>query len=245
MPKIKTLQQLYTFEEPPDNFALPRENQPSEHPSQSEATDAALLLRYHYQYGHISFQRLKKMAEQKEIPRRLKDIPTPACLACHYAKSTKWPWQHKYQKHYKPPHPPTLPGEVVSVDQMVSPTPGLIAQMTGNLNIKRYKYDTVFVDHFSRFSYVYLQKTATVEETLESRKAFESCAASHNVQILNYHADNGIFRANEWIKDCQSEPNPQGMYLSGVDSHHTNGIAERRIRDIQDSGRTMLIHAVH
>ena len=66
------------FEETPDNFVLPRENQPSEHPSQSEATDAALLLRYHYQYGHISFQRINKMAEQKVIPRHLKDIPTPS-----------------------------------------------------------------------------------------------------------------------------------------------------------------------
>ena len=87
---------------------------------------------------------------------------------------------------------------------MVSPTPGLIAQMTGKLTTKRYKYATVFVDHFYRLSYVYLQKTATVEETLESKKAFESYAASHIVQILNYHADNEIFRANDWIKDCQS-----------------------------------------
>ena len=30
------------FGEPPDNFALPMENQPSEHLYQSEATDAAL-----------------------------------------------------------------------------------------------------------------------------------------------------------------------------------------------------------
>ena len=63
--------------------------------------------------------------------------------------------------------------------------------MTGKLTTKRYKYSTVFVDHFSRFSYAYLQKTATVEETLESKKAFESYAAYHNVQILNYHAYNG------------------------------------------------------
>ena len=35
------------------------------------------------------------------------------------------------------------------------------------------------------------------------------------------------------------------MSLSGVDAHHTNGIAERRIRDIQNSGRNMLIHADH
>ena len=115
------------FEEPPGNFSLPMANQPSEYPSQSEATYAALLLRYHYQYGHISFQRLKKMAEQKVIPRCLKYIPTPAFLACNYAKSTKRSCRHKSQKNHKPPPPPTLPGEVVSVDQIVSPAPGMIA----------------------------------------------------------------------------------------------------------------------
>ena len=82
-----------------------------------------------------------------------------------------------------------------------------------------------------------------MEETLEAKKSFESYAASHNVQILNYHADNRTFRANEWIKDFQSEPNPQGMSLSGLDAHHTNEISERSIRGAQDSGRTMLIHA--
>ena len=185
------------------------------------------------------------MAEQKVIHQRLKDIPTPECLSCHYSKASKRPWQHKSQKHYKPPPPPTLPGEVVSVDHMLSPTPGLIAHMTGKLNTKRYKYANVFVEHFSQFSYVYLQKTVTVEETLESKKSFESYAASHNVQILNYHADNGIFRSNNCIKDYQSEPNKQGVSFSGVDAHLTNGIDERRIQDVQDSGRTILIHAAH
>ena len=125
---------------------------------------------------------------------------------------------------------------------MVSPSPGIIAQITGNLTTKRYKHATVFID---RFSYAYVQNTATVEENLEAKKALESYAASHNVQIINYHEYNGIFRANDWIKDCQSDPNPQGMSFSAVDAHHTNGIAERRIQDIQYSGRNMLIHAAH
>ena len=41
------------------------------------------------------------------------------------------------------------PGKVVSVDQMVSPVPGLIAQMVGFLMKQRYKYATVFVDQAS------------------------------------------------------------------------------------------------
>ena len=35
------------------------------------------------------------------------------------------------------------------------------------------------------------------------------------------------------------------MSFSRVDDNHTNGISERRIRDIQDSGRTILIHAAY
>ena len=91
------------FEVPPDDFALPTSNQPADHPSQSESAYAAMLLRYHYHYGHISFRCLKKMAEQGVIPRRLKDIPTPACLACNYAKATKRPWRNKSHNQYNPP----------------------------------------------------------------------------------------------------------------------------------------------
>ena len=35
------------------------------------------------------------------------------------------------------------------------------------------------------------------------------------------------------------------MTFAGVDAHHTNGLAKHRIRDIQDNGRTMMIHATH
>ena len=77
------------------------------------------------------------MAEKGVIPRRIKDITTPEYLACNYAKATKWPWQHKSQKQFKPPPYPTKPGELISVDQMVSPTPGIIAQITGKITTKR------------------------------------------------------------------------------------------------------------
>ena len=106
------------------------------------------------------------MVEQLVTPLRLKYIPTPSWLACHDAKSTKRHWQQKSQKQYKPPPSPTKPVDVVSVDQMMSPTPGFISQMTGKITTNRYKYATFSVDNFSRFSYAYLQNTATVEEIL-------------------------------------------------------------------------------
>ena len=78
---------------------------------------------------------------------------------------------------------PQKPGEVISVDQLVSPTPGLIAQMTGFLTGQRYKYATVYVDQYSKRSFVWLQKTASTVETLEGKMAFEQAAKDLNIQI--------------------------------------------------------------
>ena len=66
----------------------------------------------------------------------------------------------------------TALGELVAVDQLVFPTPELIAQMTGRLTTKRYKYATVCVDQDSRLDYAYLQKINTAFETLEVKASF-------------------------------------------------------------------------
>ena len=61
------------------------------------------------------------------------------------------------------------------------------------------------------------------------------------IKICYYHANNGIFKANGWVQDCIDKQ--QSLTYSGVNAHHQNGIAERRIRELQDLTRTMLIHA--
>ena len=132
---------------------------------------------------------------------------------------------------------------MVSVDQLVSPTPGLVAQMTGKLTTQRYKYATVFVDQASRLRFVYLQKDASADETIKGKLAFKQYAQNRGVTIRVYHADNGVFRANAWMEECHK--NRQGMSFAGVNAHHQNGIAERRTKEIQKLARTMLIHANH
>ncbi len=107
--------------------------------------------------------------------------------------------------------------------------------MTGFLMTKRYKYATVFVDQFSRLGFVYLQKTASAEETIDGKKSFEAFAKRHNVQIANYHADNGIFKAHQWMEACRKDQ--LGMAFAGVNAHHQNGHAERRIRELQELTR--------
>ena len=122
-------------------------------------TKCARLLKLHQQFGHVSFRRLKLMATQGVIPKRLAKCDVPACTACLYAKAAKRPWRSKTTPNYKPPESPTGPGRVLSVDQMVSPTPGLVAQMAGYLTTKRYKYETVFVDQYSKMGFTFRQKT--------------------------------------------------------------------------------------
>jgi hypothetical protein len=113
--------------------------------------------------------------------------------------------------------------------------------MTGFLTTKRYTYATVYVDQLTRFGYVHLQKTATAEETIEGKRAFKAIAGRQAIRIENYHADNGIFKANLWVESCKKAG--QGMTYAGVNAHHQNGIAERRIRELQELARAMLIHA--
>ena len=207
---------------------------------QQASTPEAELLIAHYRFQHISFSKLQEMARQGILPRKLAHCKIPSCSACLYGKATKRAWRWKLSKQTT--ERKTLkPGEVISVDQMVSPVPGLIAQMVGFLTRQHYKYATVFVDQASCMGFVYLQKTCTAEETIEAKGAFERYAENRGVKVQAYHADNGIFKAKKWVEECRQRK--QDLTFAGVNAHHQNGIAERRIRELQETTRAMLIHA--
>jgi hypothetical protein len=123
--------------------------------------------------------------------------------------------------------------DVAPLDMLKSPIPGLIAQMSGWITGKRFWYSTVYVDHYSRFGYVHSQKTQSADETLEGKLIFERKAALYGVTVRHYHADNGIFVSKAWKDDCLQKR--QGFTYSGVNAHFQSGIAERRIREVQDA----------
>ena len=199
------------------------------------------LLKIHYRFGHISFAKLQIMAKKGIIPRKYATCEIPICQACAYAKMVRRPWRNKPIRQNENNEITLKPGEVISVDQLVSPVPGFIAQMTGKLTVKRYKHATVFVDQASKLGYAYLQKSADADETVEAKKAFESYMQSLGLTVKAYHADNGIFRAHKWVNACNE--NKQQLTFAGVNAHHQNGVAERRIRELQELARTMMIHA--
>ena len=204
---------------------------------------AAQLLRCHHACGHMPFPKLQVMAKQGVIPRQLRNCPVPACAACLCAKASRRPWRSKTSDNRDEVLELPEPGDVVSVDQLASPTPGLTAQITGKLTTKRHRHATVFVDQASRLGCVCLQQTCSADETLVAKKAFEKHAEVRGVIIKGCHADNGIFRANAWVKQCRVQG--QALTFAGVNAHHQNGIAERRTRELQDLTRTSLIHATH
>ena len=213
---------------------------PTQQPEKPLESDAMELLRWHKRLAHTSFHTLQRMATLGILPARLAKCTKPFCAACQYGKQTRRPWRTK------PGTTPSLrtatrPGECVSVDQMESTTKGLIAQLKGILTKQRYRYATVFIDHYSRFSYVHLQQTLTSSETLEAKIAFEQYADSHGVRVEHYHADNGRFADNMWLDHLVEKR--QSITYCGVGAHWQNRIAEKRIRDLTEATRTSLLDA--
>jgi hypothetical protein len=161
----------------------------------------AELLLWHYRLGHLPFGRIKKLAQRGDLPSYLKDARTPRCASCMFGKAHRRPWRTKAPPNKQTIPPPTAPGAVVGVDQLISATPGFVGQMRGILTKRRYTVSTVFVDHYSGLSYVHPQLSTATEDTLEAKRAFERFAAAHGVSIRHYHANNHIFDSKLFIQE--------------------------------------------
>ena len=203
--------------------------------------DQAALMRLHEQHGHCSFAQLKQMAEQGIIPRKLAKVPPPKCPSCHYRKAHRKPWRtHKIDPKIKPT---TVPGVVVSIDQLESPVPGFVPIAKGQPTVRKYRGGSVFVDHASDFMYIHMHQHLTTDGTIDAKHAFERLAEQLGVRILHYHCDNGRFTDKAFVDDVWVAH--QTITFCGVSAHHQNGIAERRIRDITENTCTSLLHAAH
>ena len=201
----------------------------------------AELLRWHHRLGHLSFTTIKAMALANLLPRKLANCQSPKCAGCLFGRATRRPWRTKATPNKIQAPVIAAPGDCISVDQLESTSPGLIAQLKGRMTKARYHVATIFTDHHSDLSFVYLQRQATSEETVQAKQAFEKYARQCGVIVKHYHADNGRFADNAFIEAC----NQAGQTISycGVNAHFQNGVAEKRIRDLQDQARTMMLHA--
>jgi hypothetical protein len=153
--------------------------------------DQAELMRWHHCLGHLSFPKLKKLASNGKIPKRLAKVKPPVCAGCLFGAMTKVPWQGKEGESDHKVFVAAKPRQIVSVDQMISTQVGFIAQLKGGLTKQRYTAAMVFTDHYSRLQYIYLMTRLTLQETVDAKRAFEHFAKQHGVRILHYHCNNG------------------------------------------------------
>jgi hypothetical protein len=113
-------------------------------PPQEEGEDTQLaanddqteLMRWHYRLGHLPFVKLKQLALNREIPKKLAKVKPPKCTGCLFGAMTKIPWRGKETKASHKVFIATKPGECNSVNQMTSTNVRFYAQMKGKLTKK-------------------------------------------------------------------------------------------------------------
>ena len=110
---------------------------------------------------------------------------------------TKVPWQTKGNESGKQVFKATRPGQVVSVDQMISTQPGFVAELKGKLTVQCYKAAIIFVDHFFGLCYIHMMTNMSSIETIKAKQAFELFVA--------YHINNGHFINNAFINHCSQQ----------------------------------------
>jgi hypothetical protein len=199
----------------------------------------------HEKFGHLSFPILQMLAKAGHIPSELSTVDPPTCPGCAYGKAHRRPWRRKPIKNRSRStlKIATSPGQVISVDQLVSPTAGFVPIHRGRPSLVRYIGATVFVDHFSDFTYVHLMTDMDAAATVAAKQAFERILRSHGVTAHHFHADNGLFDT-KLFKSSIDQAN-QTLSFCGVNAHHQNGKAENRIKLVTEGARTALLHASH
>ncbi len=189
-----------------------------EHPTFLD--DVQEYMHWHYRLNHATNAIMIKLANKKMLPQRKTQIlkkmekrraKPPMCNDGYCASAARTPWR------------------------------GLLGQMTGITTTQRIRGSSVYVNQASNLSYIYHHTSLTSEDTVKGKEAFEAYAKSHGVQIKHYHADNGRFKDNAFLKSIQE--NHQTTSFSGEGAHHQNGIAEKRIGDLQRRATTLLLHA--
>ncbi len=137
------------------------------------ADDQAELMQWYYHLGHMSFPKLKQLALNSKILKKLTKVLPPKCGDCLFCAMTKLPWQGKETKSNHKVFIATKPGECVLVNQMTSREVGFFALLKGKLTKKRYKSATIFVDHFSHLQFVHSQLDNGSAKILAAKLAFK------------------------------------------------------------------------
>jgi hypothetical protein len=90
----------------------------------------AELLGIHHVLNHLPFSKIKMLATEGKIPRKMYNIAPPMCSTCAYGKAMCKPRRNK-PGNDDVKKTATRVEQYVSVDLLKSPIPELIVQMSG------------------------------------------------------------------------------------------------------------------
>ena len=119
------------------------------------------------------------LAQKGVLPKKfvkLKQDLSP-CASCLFGKQQQCPQITMGSSSICKDHH-DHPGAAISTDQIISAQPGLIPQASSILTNECITAVTVFVDHFSDFTYSLLMTSCSGDETLQAKQEFEAYAAS-------------------------------------------------------------------
>ena len=198
-------------------------------PQSNLSASTKLLKLWHERLGHMNFPQIQTLAKQGYLPKEISKCDIPLCASCQYGKAHKRSITQNTTGILGGPSI-TKPGQLIHMDQIESTTPGRPLTYSGKNSKHKIYIVTLFVDHISKKFFVEFQLTTNVKETIESKQCMEAEANKTFTKIASFHADNGVFKANDFMKHLQTLG--QDITFCGVGAHHQNGVSERSIRTI-------------
>ena len=138
------------------------------------------------------------------------------------------------------------PGDFVSLDQYVVPTPGRLPTGYGREHAHNmFHGGTIFRDAGSKYIHVKNQVSLGAGETVNAKIEFEEWLWEEaRIAVKHYHSDNGIFTSESFRESCDEENQTQSF--SGVGAQHQNAEAERAIQTVTYMARSFMVHtALH
>ena len=118
---------------------------------------ASELLRWYHILRHLSFVKMKILIILGILPKKLLTVKTLICASCKARQIVKKSVRVKGANRNNNVKQVFSPGECVSVDQSELRTPGFIGVLKGFLKKKRYTCATIFVDHYSGYTYIHME----------------------------------------------------------------------------------------
>jgi hypothetical protein len=125
-------------------------------------------LHLHERCAHANWEQINAWIRTGNLPGgpSLASEPDPICAVCQFGKAHKR--SHKADTgNISNNH--LAPGDGVSSDGMEAGCPGRMMTTHGLPSLRRYKYVSFWVDHYSQFVYITMHKTKKAEELLKSK----------------------------------------------------------------------------